>query len=645
MAGKKRSVVDGLKNKLYSRTEKYESHSQERTPLQREEMGVPVTWEDAKRVHDPVDPVTSLSPLAQYNKRRGMSLAAKFFVVSFLFFICMAGAAAYVLFLGGNTISTNNIDIEIVAPSMVDAGKEAPFEILIHNRNQVPLQSADLILQYPDSTRDPKQSTLSLVHDRQSVGVVQAGEQLKRTASALFYGQGGAQQSIKATLEYTIPGSNAVFQKEANASFIIGSSPLSITIDTPSEVISGQQFDFDVTVQSNSSTPLDNILIQGQYPFGFQFDSATPTADAGGTIWRLGSLDVGQSKVIHVSGSVEGQDGDQRVFRFLAGSDADQTDTQVKVPLLSVPQTLVVRKSFISGVIALNNSSAHSVAVSAGTPVNGSITYTNNLPDPVSNVQVVLTLSGPMLDTSAINSSGGFYQSTDNTITWTIPTVAPGASDSLPFTFSTLAPGVGSVVYTNPTVDLNLAITGTRQGQGNVPEHVVSAAKSQARVSSATALTTTALHFTGPFTNSGPMPPVVGQETTYAVVWNVTNSSNSVSNATVSASLPIYVKFLAAQQGSGIVYDVKSRTVTWNLGDIKPGVGYSLPARSAAFQVSLLPSLSQVGASPMLTGKATLVGQDRFSQTSITASASAPDTSLSSADSGFQFGMSQVSPK
>ena len=39
-------------------------------------------------------------------------------------------------------------------------------------------------------------------------------------------------------------------------------------------------------------------------------------------------------------------------------------------------------------------------------------------------------------------------------------------------------------------------------------------------------------------TNSGPMPPVVGSETTIALHWLITNISNDISGVRVAAHLP-----------------------------------------------------------------------------------------------------------
>jgi hypothetical protein len=505
-----------------------------------------------------------------------------------------------------------------------------------------------LVITYPDGTRDPQNPGTALSEQRISIGSIAPGQQIKQTAGGIFYGQEGTQEKVPVTLEYSVVGSNAIFEKNAEADFIIGSSPLSLSINAPSEAIAGQQFPIDITLQSNATTPIQNLVLQGQYPFGFSVVSASPTAKTGGTFWQLGTVAPGASVVVHLMGSIDGQEGDQKVFRFAAGSNTDPTDTTIAVPILTVPQTITVHKPFISGTITVNGQTGKNISVSGAASQSGTIAWTNNLTTAITNAELTLTLTGPALDKNSISSPNGFYQSQNGTITWSsaqdpeLASIPAGGSGSFQFSFASLPAGSGGVLITNPVIDLNLAVQGTRADPGNVPEQVASAASAEVSVASALSLTAGALHFSGPFTNTGPMPPKVNSDTSYTIVWTVQNSSNTIANASVSAVLPPYVKYVSANT-SDVAYDSASRTVTWSLGDVNAGVGYSTPAKQADFQVVLTPSSSQMGSAPPLTGNASLTGQDRFAQVTVSANADSP-TTLLTGDQGFQSGMDIVAP-
>ncbi len=631
MAEKKGSIA-WLKAKLYSRGDDVSTDPNERTPLEERRPVVPVSWNEDPRPSLPQ--VTTLLSMA--STKKGWSIATKFLIVSFIFFVLAAGAAGYIFFYGNNGISPQNIDVQIIMPSVIDGGKATTVQVLIVNRNQANLKLADLIINYPDGTRSAANPTQSLTHERQTIGSISAGQTVQRTSQAIFYGQEGQSQKVSVQLEYSVEGSNAVFERDADVSFTVGSSPVSISVSSPAEAISDQQFAFDVTVQSNSLAPIQDVVIQARYPFGFSVVGTSPQAQVGGTLWRLGEMKPGDSKILHITGALNGQDGDTRVFYFLAGSDADQTNTTLRVPFLSVPQTLTVRRPFIAAQLSVNGQSGKIISVPTGSDIQGVITWTNNLPDPVTDVELSLSLAGPTLDSAAISAPTGFYQSSNSTIVWTkdqnqqLEVVPPGGTGTLPFHFGTVSAGAGGTLYSNPAITLNVTIQGVRQGQTNVPQNVTSAASAQVYVSSIVALSAIASHFSGPFSNTGPMPPVPGQNTTYGITWTVTNTSNTIANGTVSATLPTYVSFISAQSGSGISYDAGSRTVTWTMGDVKAGAGFTGASRTAAFQVSLLPSASQKGEAPALTNRASFSGQDRFAQVQVGASADGPTTQLGS---------------
>lgn len=620
--------VDGLKDRLYSR--KHQGPITDvRSVLSESDAEVPVAWEAPPPAPMVAARKTFQGGMDTAKVKKGMSFSTKFFLGSVAFFVIAAAAAAYYFFGGGNFVSPNNIDLQIVAPSLVDGGSQVDLQVIATNRNSAALTLADLVVTYPTGTRDPKDPTRPLQTDRQSVGTIASGQNIKRTSSAILYGQEGSVQKVHVALEYSIAGSNAVFVREGDVEMTIGSSPVSVSVAAPSNATAGQPFALDITVQSNSQEPVDNVALEAQYPFGFTVTKSDPQADSGQTLWHLGTLKPGQSTVVHVTGTIDGQDGDERVFRFLAGSEADRTAAHIKVPFLNTPTSITVSRPFISAALTVAGKTGSSVSVSPGQNIQGTIAWKNNLADSVSNIEVELKLSGPVLDPASVQSPNGFYQSSDNTITWTsaqdptLAQVAPGASGTLTFSFATLAPGTGGVVYTNPKVTLTLNVKGTR-GTDQAPESISALTTTDVVLGSMLSLDAQSLYGQGPYQNSGPTPPRVEQPTTYTVQWTVKNSSNAIANANVSAVLPTYVTYQTGQ--TGVTYDAPTRTVRWDMGELKAGTGYTTGARTAAFQVTLNPSVSQAGQAPTLTGAAVLSGTDRFAQLQVSAQAQPPTT-------------------
>ncbi len=653
MAGQDKDRVERLKRQLYKRDAKAET-GEERTALRQDTAQAPTGWSD---IRSPVSPDPVPAPDIQdqeslpsfMSRKPSRSLAAKFLLGSVIFFLATTGIAAYMFFGGANLISPQNIDMEVVAPSLIDGGKEATFDILIRNRNQTALELVDLVIDYPDGARSALDPSQELTHERQSIGGIGPGQQLKRSVSAVFYGSEGLEQTVVMTLEYSVAGSNAVFEKKVETKFTIGSSPVSLSIAGPEEATAGESFSMEIEVRSNSTTPVSEVAVQAEFPFGFSLSSTEPKPQTGSALWRLGALEPGQSKTIRIRGTIEGQDGDERIFRFSVGSSEDPTDTKVEVPFLITPKTLTIRQPFITGSIAVEGKTGNSTAAQ-GKTLHGAVSWKNNLSETLSDVEISLSFAGPALDVDSIDAPNGFYQSSNRSLLWTkdkdssLAKVEGGEMGTLPFSFDTLPIGSGGVLITNPTITFNLTVRGVKEDGDNAPITVSSVASARVELSSLPTLAVEVLHFSGPFNNSGPMPPKAEAETSYTIVWTVKNSSNTIANANVLASLPPYVKFLKAGQGTGITYDEGSRSVKWSIGDIKAGVGYTLPARQAAFQIALTPSTSQEGTVPALTGSAVLMGQDRFTQTNVDSRAEVATTHVTG-ESGFVDGMDVVAPK
>lgn len=630
-----KDALSRMQDKLYSRTEKGDIRP--RQGLSREPLAQNESW-----AADPKE--ASARPDMSRTTPRSNTALAKFFLGAVVFFLLSAGVAAYTFYYGGNTVSSSNINLTVLGPSMVDGGKETSFQITIENKNASALTLVDLIVEYPEGTRSANDQKLSLPSERISLGTIAPGESVKQTVHAVLFGGEGSTNTIKATLEYHVAGSNAVFVKEAHVDLILGSSPVSVVIHAPDEAVSGQPVEFEVSVRSNSQATIKNISLEGQYPFGFSVTNATPQVAVGDSLWRLGDLDPGQEKIVKIQGVLEGQDNEERIFRFLAGSLEDKTDAHIAVPYLTVPHAVSIKRPFVGADMALNGDSGKVVVVQSGTSVQGRITWTNNLDVAIQDLEISTQITGSALDRASVTASRGFYRSLDSTVLWskdedsTFASVAPGASGVVEFTFT---PKASAGV--NPQINVTVSVKAKRPSTGNVPEEITSAFSRTVKVGSAISLSAQAQHFAGSITNSGPMPPKVDQETTYTIVLSARNPSNTISNAKVTASLPSYMSYKGqvSPADASIVYDERSRGLVWTIGDLKAGAGSTLPAAKVSFKVSLTPSLSQVGQRPALMGSATLTGDDRFTGVRTSTSADGPTTDLSG-EQGFSNGMDAI---
>ena len=564
-------------------------------------------------------------------KKPGLPKVTLFLIAAGAFFAIAVIAAASLIIFGGRTVSNENIQIEVKAPSSAGSGDTVEFLVTVVNDNPVPLSGTLISMTFPEGTRSPENLETALSHYSDTFGDIPAGGRAERTVRAVIFGAENQNVSLPIRFEYRTPGASTAFIKEAAHNLTITTSPLSVSIGSLSQVSAGQPFDIAVAVRSNAAAPIQNAALIAEYPAGFTVRTTVP-APATGNLFDLGTMAPGEEKVVRITGTLSGEDRETRVVRFTTGTRTSVTSTSLAVTYTTAERAVVVEKPFLTPTLTLNRDTSATQTLSPGETVQGSLSFVNTLDADLLDASVVVTLGGTALDPSGITTANGFYRSSDSTVTFskeTMPALArlsPGQTGNGSFTFQVrdAAPTLRS-----STVDLSISVSGRRLNERNVPMTVTSTVTRTLKVRTDLALTAEALR-TGPIANTGPVPPKADTETTYAIKWTLANSLNSVGGTVVTAVLPSYVRFTGTVNptGAAVTYNATNRTVTWNAGDVPAGTD----AKSVYFQVALLPSASQRGMSPAIIQAAQYSGTDRFTGERITGTA--PEITTSSAGSG-----------
>jgi hypothetical protein len=577
--------------------------------------------------------------------KKGISWTVWFFIAATVFFFITVGVVFLFLAQGGRSVSNDNLNITIQGPTTIASGTTVPIVVSIQNRNPANITNANLSIAFPDGTRSSDDITQPLVRYEGEIGTVVAGGTITRTVQAVLFGSVNQTVTIPVTLVYGTQDSNASFTKTVNYTFTITSSPLTVTAQSVASVSSGQPFTIAVAVRSNATTPLENVAVSAQYPNGF-VATQSGIASTSGNTYIIGTLQPGQEKDFTVSGSLAGTDNNQQDFQFIVGTLKDSTSNTLNVAYASADSKLTIQKPFLQTSLSLNNQTTDPTTISAGQQVAGTVSWTNTLADPITNAQIVVKLSGAALDPTTVHVTNGFYSSSANSIVFngqteaSLSNLSPGDTGNGSFFFGTKS--VKALAgATNPTVQLAVSVSGRVNGASQVLTNTLT---KHVQLSSSVGLTSKILHSIGPFQNTGPWPPKVGNTTTYTVQFAIVNTVNPVAGAVVTAILPPYVTYVGQVNPAdgSITYDSNTHKVTWKAGAIAAGIGISSAADTASFQISYTPSITQVNLSPVLVESQELIATDRTTQTSIDTTAAALTTEAQS-DPGYQSTFGNVS--
>ncbi len=558
-------------------------------------------------------------------------LLLKIFFGAALFFLAALAFSLYYFFADHNLVSTENIDVYIAGPTTVDGGDPLSFQISIHNRNTVGLEESHLLVEYPEGSRLPASSQL---RSKENLDTIGSGAIVQRPETVTLFGEEGDVKKIHLTLDFKVKGSNATFYKEADYEVILGHSPVRISVGSLKEVTANQASNFTVTVTSNSPNIIKNILLKAEYPFGFKFTSATPGPFSDNSVWLLGDIKPQEVKTIKITGVLIGQDEEQRVVKFSVGNQSAQDERKLDTVFTSYSQTILIKKPFLGISLAIDEDTDEDYSAELGKPVRLTLSWENNLADSIQDARLQIKLKGSAVDKKSVIAEQGFYQSLTNTIVWdqtTVPelaTIGPGEKGQVSATFSTDASRAESLK--NPEVEIEVDASGKRVS-GDVSEQVVSQVVRKVKFVATANLLQQAFFSAGPFKNAGPMPPQAEKETTYTIVWTLSNASNIVRDGRVVATLPPYIRFLGETfpASENVSFKEVGRQVVWEVGDLAAGVSGVKSTRQIAFKIGLLPSLTQVGATLPLVNEASFSGQDQFANTTVSTNASGVTTRVS----------------
>ena len=584
--------IDALRERLYSRSgEEKRPRSGLRTPTQ---TNVPRNWQRSQEdLQETLK--TDTAPMAK--KKRGYR--TKILMGAGIFFGVTLLLSLLFLLLGNNSISGDNISLEVSGPFAIGGAETVDFRVALENNNAVPIESATLIIEYPVGTQNGEGR--ELFTERVALDVISAGQLVSKEFSAMIFGEENAEKLIKVSVEYRVRGSNAVFYKEAEPLRLkISSSPIVLSLKAPDERTSGQDMDLELTVVSNSEEELTNVLVQADYPFGFEFTDASPRPDAGNDTWRIESLEPGEETIITVLGVMTGLQKEERVFTFSAGAGTDRSQLELSSVYATAEHEVDIDGPALNVDVDINGSSSSGVVLQDGQSATVRIDVLNTLGDTLHNTSVAVVLGGNILDQVDIDLTNGEIDRSEGTIYFdsnrvsALRDIPSGALRSVSFT---LTPESG--ITKTSQVTLDVTVRGYENYNDDDEDALVQNVKRTIQLSSNATLSADVQHI------SGPSAPKVGETTRYGVDLLIQNGSNQLVEGVVTAVLPENV--VLDNEGGNISYDAGNRRVSWNVGTI----GARGSERMTLF-LSITPDSGDRGNTPRLLEVQRLSATNKF---------------------------------
>lgn len=556
-----------------------------------------------------------------------------FAVIGMTLFI--AGGLVFLYFYVGT--DRREAEITIGGPSAVEAGQAVTIPITFRNISSGTLENTQLALALPPSALVKDAAGLERAAEPRtiiSIGILQAGEERMHEITLRMFGHEGDEQEIGVSLLYRPATLSAQFSSQGIKRITINHVPLEIFWDVPDTISPHQETQIALRFTSQASAPFGGLWLRIDYPPGFTPASADPKPAVGNSFWNIGTFGSGKEEKIVISGVFDGSAGEAKSLRAGLGSFNALTK-EWKPWRESTREITLAASPFL---LAATIQGKRTGVITSGGEVEVAVHYENHSAVPVKNVSVRATFEGAIADPASVRvSDGGVFDAPTRAVVWgpggtdALREVAPGSSKDLHFTVNTKA---RPVMHSQDDKNLTLRVRASI-AVPDLPQELQGAALSpddtvELKVATITLLSGRAVFRSSPIFNAGSLPPKVGEKTNYTIIWEVRNFTNEIENGELRAALRPNIRWENAifPKDAQVSFNASASEVRWRVGKIPPGTGVLTPSFTAAFQVSVVPSVADAGKAITLISQADFSGRDTFTGQDIASAIDAFTTEL-----------------
>ncbi|MDD5527981.1 MAG: hypothetical protein PHO56_03350 [Patescibacteria group bacterium] len=553
--------------------------------------------------------------------RRKQGIVFWFFnMLVFALVVIVLGLGVYYYVVYNHGTDSTAVDMKITAPDTVSAGQEMSYTLTYNNQEYVGLKNVNIKVDYPAdfifASADPAPSVNT---DTWNIGQIKAKSNGKIIIKGKIIDKAGAASIALAQMLYTPENFSSEFKKENSASIVVKDIGFGLNFNFSNTALVGQEEKIDIDLKPLDADYLPEFYLRLTKDDNIQLsdivvDNGATGAENGNSLaakkasstpqiisWKVSGLQ-NKEETLTIKYRVKTKTADnQRIVLIFAQNinGKDYVFFEQQIPFQ-------VMKSDLNLTLIMNGSRSDQ-PVNFGQTLNYSIAYANKGETGMQDVVIMAVLNSDFIDWTTLNDTNKGREM-GNTITWTkdeIPALAKvdaGESGTIDFAVNVLP-------FKENDLGKNFKISGYGQYAvggldklGGIGSSTSSSTASGIDNQSNTinSIINSDLGFKEQVryfdennlpVGEGPLPPTVGQTTTFKVYWNLTNNLHDLNDASVQTILPNGVEWSARNRTSvgTLTYDNSSKKVTWNIGRLPITVFQA----SAEFDIALTPTEDQ----------------------------------------------------
>ncbi len=537
-----------------------------------------------------------------------------------LAFILLIGAISS-FWLSGPSFREKDVIFELEGPTQVGAGEEVVYKLKYSNETRSTLHNLNLSFFYPEGSAVLVNGQILEDHSEDfMIDELDVGEKGEKEFSAFLIGEKGSVKVAKANISFKAGTLSSTFEKDVSLSTTIVSAPITLTLVAPPNAVSGAGIQYILDYRNISDEDASDLILELDYPDGFIPKDFNPEPDSNKNTWNIKSLKKDSGNRITIGGILNGKEGESKIAsvklkRKISGEYVDYQKSSA-VTVISNP---------VLGLgVMVNNSTDYVAAL--GDRLNYIIKYTNNTNINFFGMNLSVKLEGGTFDFSTLDTRGGFYDDSTQTITWNPSVVAdfqnftPNLNGQINFSIA-LKSGFPSTI-TGASQDSFVKVSakfGTQKVPNDFDGNEVYVLSSLVTKISTQPTINQLIYYNDPSLGSfGPFPMKAGEETFFAVHWQLTNPGNEIGDVKIIGKLSPGIEWEGTATANNDlpvpIFNVNSSEVSWILPRLPYGTGVVSGKYEGVFRIKVKPSSQQVGSKVDLLSSLQFTGTDSFTK-------------------------------
>lgn len=525
-------------------------------------------------------------------KKRGFF----FWFLSIILTGIVLGGAAYggYYYYSKNSVQ-GDVKFTIEAPESVMAGEEFFYTVDYKNLSNVGIKDIETRLHYPENFifLDSIPPSENENNDSWKITDLESHRSGQIKIKGKLINDNDSANIVWGDMAYTPANFSSEFKKEATAETKISDTGIELSISHDSGVLIKEESEILIKYKARENNFLNNFRLFVERSDNTEFirekDPAKPEENFEEGIWKIAELKK-EEQELKVAFKVKEKLGDEEklVLNFQYSEDGEKYYTFSKKEI-----NFEVIKSDLSLNLIINGARGDQ-GINFGDTLNYSVVFANKGETEMKDVVIMAVLDSVILDWSSLKDENKGKVS-ENTIAWSkneikkLESLKPGEEGTIDFSIKALAPEKvdllpGGKYQVESYAQFSIENIKPKENEDTKSNTILN------KINSDLNLIEQVRYYNDDniAVGSGPLPPKVGETTSFKVYWNLSNNLHEIDNLRLKAVLPAYVNWDNKNRSTlgAIYYNDSSREVVWDIGRLPVSV-YSAEAE---FNISITPT-------------------------------------------------------